>query len=302
MNCEYTRRNPNEPLPFRPVPAQQQQIRSSAGGGWCLSGVRRGGRSGNAVGVGTPWSRRVAGVFFKPCSCRCSPRAVARVRPPGAQEAAEGLLLRAERDAGLGREGRRQLPGSRARPRARPFPSGVSATHVDPPSPRDLRDLVSSAPATVVGVYFRENAVAHLRSWTEPLSSKGTRTMEVCCVESLLFRAGPLRSLVLRGLRTQREEEASGKEPWDCGECGLLWQPKGLSARPRDREQARGVLLLGGLLGQCEVAGIGGGLRAGVRSLWGAAQALESGRARGGDSPGRKNHYHKSFYYPPAGT
>ena len=76
---------------------------------------------------------------------------------------------------------------------------------------RDLRDLVSSAPATVVGVYFRENAVAHLRSWTEPLSSKGARTMEVCCVESLLFRAGPLRSLVLRGLRANAEKRLQGK-------------------------------------------------------------------------------------------
>lgn len=164
--------------------------------------------------------------------------------------------------------------------RARPFPSGVSATHVDPTlATRDLRDLVSSAPATVVGVYFRENAVAHLRSWTEPLSSKGARTMEVCCVESLLFRAGPLRSLVLRGLRANAKKRLQGKN---------LGTVESVACFGNLRDFQRDVGIENRLAAYCFLVDSSGNVRwrgsgeasdAEVRSLWGAAQALESEEA-----------------------
>jgi len=74
-----------------------------------------------------------------------------------------------------------------------------------------VRDVLrnGSNRSTLVGIYFRENAKVNLRSWTEGYCAKyGTddangrklQVVELCCVESLLFRMGPLKKMLMKGL------------------------------------------------------------------------------------------------------
>ena len=93
----------------------------------------------------------------------------------------------------------------------------INATASSPSSKGlvDIADVFTGRGASVVGLYFRENAKQNVLSWTEGYdnSTKGearAQVVELCCVESLLFRAGPLKSLIQRGLAqdmAKREKE-----------------------------------------------------------------------------------------------
>ena len=69
---------------------------------------------------------------------------------------------------------------------------------------------------TLMGIYFRENAKSQLKSWTEGYTEKhgfdpaGLRVVELSCVDSLLFRVGPLRNVILRGLESQARARGEG--------------------------------------------------------------------------------------------
>ncbi|QDZ20232.1 hypothetical protein A3770_03p27500 [Chloropicon primus] len=114
------------------------------------------------------------------------------------------------------------------------FPRNVSAHPINfstghpglavpthPKGPVDVAGLLTDesgagSSGTVVGVYFRENAKGHLRTWTEGFlaSSRASQAkvgvLELCCVESLLFRAGPLKSVILGGLAKEMAKREQG--------------------------------------------------------------------------------------------
>ncbi len=99
---------------------------------------------------------------------------------------------------------------------AEAFPE-VTAHDADNAGVDLARDVLRRAGSgAVVGLYFRENAKAQLRSWTEGFAGQGqlqrgggsgicngqgVQVVELCAVDSFLFRAGPLKRLLLQGLR-----------------------------------------------------------------------------------------------------
>lgn len=73
-------------------------------------------------------------------------------------------------------------------------------------------DTTQNNKNTLMGVYFRENAKSQLKSWTEGYLEKhgldaDLQVVELSCVDSFLFRAGPLKSMLLRGLHTQAKDQ-----------------------------------------------------------------------------------------------